>query len=90
MKSWLVAVISIILFYVFVVFVNKYSVPNDNMLTRGPTCDTYYFEKDLRQCPSGCEFNFDYQICEPISDDGCTANAQFSSIKSVKRKDEAH
>lgn len=86
MKSWLITVISIILLYVLIVFVNKYSPSNnDDILERGPTCDTYYFDKDLRQCPRGCEFNFDYQICEPVTEYGCTVTAQYSSIKLAKQ-----
>jgi hypothetical protein len=54
-------------------------------LTRGPTCDSYYFNRhDLRQCPPKHEFSFDHQACLPVDEQGCTAAAVTTTITAAE------
>ncbi|QEI03468.1 hypothetical protein [Spodoptera cosmioides nucleopolyhedrovirus] len=85
MKSWMKAVIWLLILYViFMQFCmgrcDNSSDGNNNdsdLFTPGPTCDTYYYAgKDLRRCPPNKEFNYHLQDCVNIAAyDGCYANA---------------
>ncbi|ABM45805.1 unknown protein [Spodoptera frugiperda multiple nucleopolyhedrovirus] len=98
MKSWTKAVIWLLIIYAIVIHV--YIAHNNNSrnevksFTPGPTCNTYYYGRDLRVCPQGLEFNVYLQDCVLIDGDGdgCHVNVVnknynlYDKIKSLKNQ----
>lgn len=80
MKSWIKAVLWILVLFVVFVFLYCFGHPNAALRTPGPTCDTYYYQRDLRRCPHKYEFDVNMQTCTPIGEDGCTAKADPRNI----------
>ncbi|QNV47823.1 hypothetical protein [Alphabaculovirus altersperidaniae] len=82
MKSWMKAVVWLLIIYAIVMHVCIVRSNNNggdrvvDFYTPGPTCDTYYYRaKDLRVCPMGQEFDYRRQSCVTDGDDhfGCRA-----------------
>ncbi|ACI47467.1 unknown [Spodoptera litura nucleopolyhedrovirus II] len=104
MKSWMKAVVLLLILYVIVFHCctnrcgnNSSDGGNDNndskFFTPGPTCDTYYYGRDLRRCPPNKEFDYRFQDCVNIGAyDGCYANAVtkytnlYSRFKAMKKE----
>ncbi|WBB27175.1 hypothetical protein [Mythimna sequax nucleopolyhedrovirus] len=62
-----IIIILLVLFYTN----NNKPVPGPDIVTEGPTCDTYYLNDKLFTCPNKYEFR--ETKCVPIDETGCTA-----------------
>lgn len=83
MRTWIKAVLWLIVLFVIVCCVCLGGQEATGAFTPGPTCDTYYFGRDLRRCPPFHEFSSLRQECVPIGNAGCTAVARSATTLGV-------
>ncbi|AFL64868.1 hypothetical protein [Mamestra brassicae multiple nucleopolyhedrovirus] len=68
---FIIVVIIIITLIILLFYSNNEPVKGPDVVAEGPTCDTYYLNNTLVNCPAKHEFR--ETECVPIDETGCTA-----------------